>query len=177
MKNLFKKGCTILLCLMLCVLLGVKSMSQMPVVGGNVAFSSPEAASLTKFGGHSVNYSSGTPNIDIPVVTVNEGALSLPVSLHYTYSGFRPTDQASWVGLGFSLISGGAVSRTIRGVADELSGHGYLTEPTKISNFVNQFAFSIPDFKNNSIATLDDTSPDIYSSSLTAIRENWLSTT
>ncbi|MCF0071482.1 hypothetical protein LZD49_13455 [Dyadobacter sp. CY261] len=162
MKNLLQRTSTILLCIVLCVLSWTQCEGQMPTVGGNVAFSSPQAASISKFGGHSLNYSTGTPNIDIPIVTVSEGALSLPISLHYTYSGFRPSDQASWVGLGFSLMSGGVVSRTIRGLPDELAGHGYLNEPQKITNFVSQSSFGIASFKNNGIENLDDPSPDSY---------------
>jgi len=136
---------------------------QLPTVGGVVGFSSPQAASIGKFGGHVINYSAGTPNINIPLVEVKEGRLSIPISLNYTYSGFRPSDQASWTGLGFSLMAGGVVTRTIKGRPDEFSGYGYLTASGRISDFVNRSSFSASAFSSNQIQNLDDTSPDNYS--------------
>jgi len=124
---------------------------QLPTVGGVVGFSSPQAASIGKFGGHVINYSAGTPNINIPLVEVKEGRLSIPISLNYTYSGFRPSDQASWTGLGFSLMAGGVVTRTIKGRPDEFSGYGYLTASGRISDFVNRSSFSASAFSSNQI--------------------------
>jgi len=131
-------------------------------IGTNVKFSSPQAASLGKYGGKAINYSTGTPDINIPLLTLKEGDLEIPVALSYTYSGFQPSNQASWAGLGFSLIPGGVITRTIKGLPDELSSQGYLTAPGKISSFVNQASFDAVSFINNDVKNLDDLSADAY---------------
>ncbi|MEO1519041.1 MAG: RHS repeat domain-containing protein [Bacteroidota bacterium] len=92
-----------------------------------VAPPTPTAASLHSYGNNSVNYYSGTVDVSIPLYTIQEGNISVPIVLNYTGgNGIKVEEQASWVGLGWALNAGGAVSRTKRGVADEAPGRGFL---------------------------------------------------
>ncbi|NJN28668.1 MAG: hypothetical protein HC819_23170 [Cyclobacteriaceae bacterium] len=79
----------------------------------------PNAASLGKYGDVPVSYHTGVPNISIPIYTVEEGDLSLPISISYHSSGIKVDEVASWVGLGWALNAGGVISRTIMGGRDE----------------------------------------------------------
>ena len=79
----------------------------------------PNAASLGKYVDIPVSYHTGVPNISIPIYTVQEGELSLPISLSYHSSGIKVNEVASWVGLGWSLNAGGVISRTVIGGRDE----------------------------------------------------------
>lgn len=79
---------------------------------------SPNAASLGKVGLYPVNKNLGTTSINIPIYTVQEGSLSVPIGLNYNTSGIRLNDMASWVGLGWSLDSGGAIIRNVKGLPD-----------------------------------------------------------
>ncbi len=74
---------------------------------------SPEVASMMRKGQFPTPLSSGLPDISIPVYTIRSGSLELPISLSYNAGGIKVDDQASWVGLGWSLIAGGAISRTV----------------------------------------------------------------
>ncbi len=88
---------------------------------------SPNASSLSA--NTNVNLYTGTPGINIPLYTVSTGKLSLPISLSYNASGIKVDQIASWVGLGWSLNAGGAITRTVKGNIDELSTdycEGYL---------------------------------------------------
>ena len=88
----------------------------------------PTAAGLAKYGEYPVTLNTGTPSISIPIGVAQSGNLSLPVSLSYHASGIRVSEQASWVGLGWSLNAGGVVSRTVKGRPDEmLEGYFDLT--------------------------------------------------
>ncbi|MDQ0639309.1 hypothetical protein QF042_002874 [Pedobacter sp. W3I1] len=78
------------------------------------------AASLGNFLETPVSKFTGVPSINIPLYEISEGNLSIPVSLSYHAGGVRPDAHASWVGLGWSLKSGGVISRVIRGKMDEL---------------------------------------------------------
>ena len=81
---------------------------------------SPNAAAFHVYGNTQVNNYTGSPDISIPIYTVKEGELSVPIYLKYTAgNGVKVEEMASWVGLGWTLNTGGAVSRIIRGIADE----------------------------------------------------------
>lgn len=79
----------------------------------------PNAASLGKYGDIPVSYHTGVPSISIPIYTVVEGELTLPISVSYHSSGIKVNETASWVGLGWSLNAGGMISRTVMGGHDE----------------------------------------------------------
>ena len=86
---------------------------------------SPNAAALHTYGNTQVNYYTGSANITIPLWEVKEGDLTVPIYLKYTGgNGIKVEDVASWVGLGWTLNTGGAISRTIRGTADDEPSKG-----------------------------------------------------
>ena len=87
-------------------------------------FHSPEAASLGKYGDIPVSHHTGTANISIPIYTVTDGPLSLPISLSYHSSGIRVEEMASQVGLGWSLNAGGMITRSVNGAPDEGRSRG-----------------------------------------------------
>ena len=89
-----------------------------------VTVPSPVAASLGKFGDVPVSLYTGTPDISIPLFTAKGRTLDLPILLKYHAGGVRVEEIASWVGLGWSLEAGGAITRTVRGLVDE-SATGY----------------------------------------------------
>lgn len=84
-----------------------------------VSISSPTAATLGKYADIPVNYHTGIPQIDVPLYTVKEGPLSLPISLKYHAGGLKVMEPAGWVGAGWSLNAGGVITRKVRGAPDE----------------------------------------------------------
>jgi len=99
----------------------------------NVSPQSPDAAILGKFGNIPVGYSTGTPNISIPIYEIKIGKIDLPVSLDYHAGGIRVDDIASSVGIGWALNAGGIISRQLKGFPDE--NGGYLTAPSETAIF------------------------------------------
>ncbi len=93
----------------------------------DVVMPSPNAASLGKYGDIPVSYYTGVPSVGIPIHTVRQGAISLPISLDYHAGGVKVGEPASWVGLGWSLQAGGMISRTVQGRADERNNLGYMS--------------------------------------------------
>src|ERR1700744_138986 len=119
------------LCLTMLVA-GVLAVSaQVPVNNtlATVGVTSPDAASLGKFGNIPVSYSAGIPSITIPVYEIKIGKLSVPISLDYHASGIKVDEIPSSVGTGWALNCGGMVSRNMMGLPDDATG-GYLTSPT-----------------------------------------------
>jgi YD repeat-containing protein len=80
---------------------------------------SPTASALGKYVDFPVSLHTGVPEVNIPIYTVQEGPLQLPISLSYHASGLQVMELASWVGAGWSLNVGGVVSRSVKGTADE----------------------------------------------------------
>jgi hypothetical protein len=67
----------------------------------------------------------GVPNINIPLYTIDMQQFQLPISLSYHASGIRVSDEASWVGMNWSLNAGGVITRSKRNL-DDFSNNGYF---------------------------------------------------
>ena len=86
----------------------------------------PNAKSFQRYGDIPVTLYTGTPNITIPLGNFTDGHLTLPFSLSYHSSGIRVEDHPGWTGLGWNLSVGGAITREVRDIPDEVSEHGYI---------------------------------------------------
>jgi len=80
---------------------------------------SPQAERFKKFGEYPMDYSTGVPHISIPLYEINVGNYKVPVSIAYHASGNKVQDIASPVGLGWTLMAGGCISRQKKGRIDE----------------------------------------------------------
>ncbi|MEJ7738917.1 MAG: hypothetical protein WKF97_15945 [Chitinophagaceae bacterium] len=93
--------------------------------------SSPNVAALQRYGDIPVSPYTGVPNISIPLYEVKSGDINVPISVNYHASGIKVADEASRVGLGWSLNAGGMISRTIIGEDDFLpNSYGYHLSDT-----------------------------------------------
>lgn len=81
---------------------------------------SPTASLLGKFGEYGVGGASGIPSITIPLTSISCNTIEIPVSLSYMGGGIKVNDISSWVGAGWSLNAGGAITRTINGIPDNM---------------------------------------------------------
>ncbi|NML37697.1 hypothetical protein HHL17_10880 [Chitinophaga sp. G-6-1-13] len=130
----------------------------------NVIPPSPNAASLGRYGETPVNLFNGLPNIEIPLSQIAVGSeFNMPVNLSYHAAGNRVDEIASYVGLGWALNAGGAITRTVHGSPDEYGylgqGHGKLIPADRpwqmdASNFQR--------FRSSALGIID-TQPDEFS--------------
>ena len=79
---------------------------------------SPQASMMQRFGNYPVDYSTGVPNISVPLYTIKIGDFELPISIDYHASGIRVQDVATPVGLGWALNAGGCITKQVRGNED-----------------------------------------------------------
>lgn len=129
-KNLPIKSLLLSMAMATCT---ISSRAQIPKTAVNIQ--SPNAASLGLFGEVPVSYFTGVPNIGVPLYVLTDGGISIPLSLGYHASGFRPDQHPGWVGMGWALQSGGMISRVVNNKPDDYKllynpqdpGHGYDT--------------------------------------------------
>ena len=79
---------------------------------------SPNAATLMKFSDVPVSTYTGTADVTVPIYTIHQKGFQIPINISYHTGGIRLKEEASWVGLGWALQAGGAISRTIMGKDD-----------------------------------------------------------
>jgi YD repeat-containing protein len=128
----------------------------------NVVPPSPEASSLGKYGDLPVSLYTGIPQTHIPIYTIQERGMKIPISLNYHAGGIKVEEHSSWVGLGWSLSAGGVITRSIVGRADDETG-GYFTQPYDLEGLHNLSASELNNVFMNVNSNVLDVEPDIYS--------------
>jgi hypothetical protein len=84
----------------------------------NVMPVSPKAYEIQKYIDVPVSKYTGVPSITIPIYTIQTNGLSMPITLSYHSNGVKVNEEASWVGLGWSLFSGGSITQIVKGYDD-----------------------------------------------------------
>lgn len=121
---------------------------------------SPEVASLMKYIDIPVSHFSGLPQINIPIYTITEGNISIPISLSYRGGGIKQHELSGIISKGWSLSSGMTISRNVYGLPDdyicakgmqnEIRGFFHLQNKdkelrTKIIGFEGDYDPTMPD--------------------------------
>lgn len=116
---------------------------------------SPNAAAMDRFGDYQVSHFTGLPNISIPIYEAKSGALSVPITLSYHAAGNKPLDIASWVGLGWSINTGGQLTRNVNGRPDEdyYFTHALHPNPNSCTSY---------EYLENMANGVFDSEPDVF---------------
>ena len=83
---------------------------------------SPEASAFQKYGETEINEYTGNPAISIPLYTLSYKGIEVSLSLTYDGGGIQVSQEASWVGLGWSLNVGGCINYVCQGGNDQWLG-------------------------------------------------------
>lgn len=128
----------------------------------------PNSASLGEYGAIPVGHYTGIPNINIPLYELELDGVKFPLSLSYHATGVKVAQEASWVGMGWSLNAGGCIMRSVQGWDDFGStpmGYFWNSNPPQAteSNDITQITSAserqkYEDMQNNLI----DPEPDIF---------------
>jgi hypothetical protein len=103
-----------------------------------------------------VSYFTGMPEISVPLYQIKGNKLQLPISMNYYSAGLRPDLHPGWVGDGWTLSAGGAITRRQNSWPDE--GNWPSLGP-------GGYYFNYNDLNNsswNSSATLEKITPPAY---------------
>ncbi len=95
----------------------------------------PTSNNLMKFEEVPVSYYTGIPDINIPLFNIptSNSNVNLSVQLKYHPLSAKPDDRASESGLGWNLLAGGTITRTVRGgVADGKIESTFMSSPPSV---------------------------------------------
>ncbi|HEY4291342.1 MAG TPA: hypothetical protein VGN00_29780 [Puia sp.] len=131
---------------------------------------SPNAAALGKYGEIPVGEYTGIPNITVPVYTLKSRELEVPIALNYHAGGIRVEEVASWVGAGWSLNAGGVITRSIRGMPDDILG-GYFYSHAGATTIAKEYFYqrsagTSVQLGNGNVSNADLITLDLYRNSL-----------
>ncbi len=125
----------------------------------------PNASTFMIYGNTPVNHSTGVPQISIPIHTIVEDGVTIPISISYHASGVKVDELSSVVGLKWTLNAGGGIFRQANDRPDE---DGWLVpskrgsiDPTWLSNH-NLYDLSTQNSISNSDQN-EDYYPDDFS--------------
>lgn len=105
--------------------------------------STPEASSLGEYGDIDVNLYTGSANVNLAGPSLQGNHINMPVSINYATGGIKVEDPGTWVGLGWTMVAGGSITRSVRNVPDTKAN--YYDYATEIENRLIQPA-GTPDF-------------------------------
>lgn len=101
----------------------------------------PNAAAFNKYVDNPVGLYSGNVDFGIPLFSLKDGAIELPITLRYNSSGIKVEEEASWVGLGWNLNVGGLITQYCVGGYD-----AYDTHFLKLFKYLEFDIFAIPNY-------------------------------
>ncbi|UIR55477.1 hypothetical protein LZQ00_14540 [Sphingobacterium sp. SRCM116780] len=82
---------------------------------------SPEVSELGRISQLGTELFTGSSKVDVPLYTIKIGDINFPLSLKYSNNGIRVSDIPSRVGLGWSTLFSGMVSRVVKDEPDDES--------------------------------------------------------
>lgn len=138
------------------ILLTIKTFGQFQRSLQNVEIKSPQSYAFEKRGNIPVNLYTGAIDLTIPITTIGD---NVSASLSYDSSGFIPHKKSDAAGIGWSLITGGRITRVLKGTPDEYVGtdanlmtpnphgepidvHGFL-KGVKTTPYTNSAAYDV----------------------------------
>ena len=127
----------------------------------------PNASAIEKFVNQNVDYSTGIPDISVPLYHISSGDIIIPINLKYNSSGIKVAENASNVGLGWSLSAGGSFSRSMLGIPDDyynplsLRG-GFAYTQTPVSYIANANSYDMVSLQQNISDNAYDAQADLF---------------
>ncbi|KFF73266.1 hypothetical protein HX13_21940 [Chryseobacterium sp. P1-3] len=118
---------------------------------------SPQSFKFSQYGNVPIGMFTGAPNINIPITELTVDGITNSVFLNYASNGINVDEMNGSVGLGWTFISGGVITRTIRDKPDEQSSIASGDVPL-LENFPSQQTAYLTLCENDDF----DSEPDVY---------------
>lgn len=117
--------------ILLSLLIGIESRADElgPNAGGgirnDVIITSPQPWTFPIYRSGEQNLYTGTASVNIPIYTYKDPDFEIPVTLCYASNGLKPNQQAGSVGLGWTVLAGGYITRRVVGIRDDYDVTGW----------------------------------------------------
>ncbi|GAA3553835.1 hypothetical protein GCM10022395_01710 [Snuella lapsa] len=98
----------------------------------------PAVAELGKYGTYPVSMNTGIPNISFPLFDVSVAEISLPFSLSYHAGGIKVNQEATEVGLGWSISGNMVIHRNVLGTPDEATQGNFNMAVMDINDYYDK---------------------------------------
>ena len=118
----------------------------------------PEMSAIRRVALSSVNYSTGTVDIRIPLFDIECGDLKLPIYLSYNSAGIKVNEPSGWVGQNWSLHAEPVLTRSLRGHCDNNGDFNFYKDRNSY--------YWMRKYLDNNILCTDDIMPDEYNFTL-----------
>lgn len=146
------------------VLLGIwfNSEGQQKIDMESLIPPAPNASEIGKYGTIPVGTLTGIPDISFPLYEIKSGSLKLPITLSYHASGIQANQKSTDVGLGWCVMAGGTITRTVYSAADN-NPYGYFnyTPPSYNTLFTTANYYTMSNY--NIIGNTGyDLEPDLF---------------
>lgn len=100
----------------------------------------PNTSNLGSYGDYSVNLYTGSPDITVSLFDIKDKGIPLNILLKYDASGVRVNSVPTWVGQNWSLISGGVIQRSVKGMsADEFDATNGINDKNVLFPLYNNW--------------------------------------
>ncbi len=86
---------------------------------GDFGKSTPQVADFIKYGEIPVSLFHGHMSLEVPIYHYKDRDFDIPIKLVYTAEGFKPSKRSDLVGLDWTLIAGGCITREVYGSPDD----------------------------------------------------------
>lgn len=105
--------------------------------------------------------------VNIPLFNLQGRGINIPISINFNAEGITHYSDASNIGLGWSLLAGGVITRTIRGAADQESGNysnrAWHYDGDFLFNKLKETTIDNDVFGNALARVVADPEPDLFS--------------
>ena len=108
---------TILLGLVSCIISFAQIMTPFKSYGDLTP--SVNSYEMGRYGDFDHSLYTGAMSYDINLYTYKDLDVTIPITLHYYYDGYKPSSYSGELGLGWSMHVGGVITREVIGVPDE----------------------------------------------------------
>lgn len=116
-KKFFNYLCSGLIGLAACLRADAQSMEAFSF--NTTLTPSVESFAISKFGKLSPSLYTGAMSYSLPLYTYKDEDFTIPISLDYSFSGYRPSQHSGTVGYGWALNCGGVITREVIGLPDD----------------------------------------------------------